>query len=177
MTRFLWSAVLIHTCPATTQKHLFYFTRPYLSCSQRPDQSHSPAGSDNDYQGQDYMPYLNFFKKTVDKAKIYSKNRYNKSQKCYDNQDGAQQCSGRLGIKRTIMTEDFASYKHKNRSSHPAGWARQVVFLLKATGRKPATYINPAVCRKPEQPKESKYRQEDKGRSNPLATRCTAEIF
>jgi hypothetical protein len=116
------------------------------------------------------MLNFNFGEKTADKTKIYSKNSYNKSQKRYDNQDRAQQCNGRLGIKRTIMTEDFASYKHKYRSSHPAGWARQVVFLLKATGSKPATYINPAVCRKPEQPEESKYRQEDKGRFNPLAT-------
>lgn len=175
--RFLWSAVLIHTCPATTQKHLFYFTRPYLSCSQRPGQCYGPACGDNDYQGQDYMLNLNFSKKTIKKTEIYSKNSYEKSQKRYNNHDRAQQCNGRLGIKRTIMTEDFASYKHKYRSSHPAGWARQVVFLLKATGSKPATYINPAICRKPEKSEESKHRQKYDRRSSPLATRCTAEIF
>ena len=61
-----------------------------MVCGQRPGQCYRPAGGDDDYQGQNYVSYFNFGEKTVDKPKIYAKNSYKQSQKCYDNQDKAQ---------------------------------------------------------------------------------------
>ena len=146
-----------------------------MASRQRPGQSYRPAGSNNNYQGQDYMFYFNFGKEPLDKTGIYPKNSYKESQKRHNDHDRAQKCNGRLCIKRTIMTKDFAPCKLIYRSGHSTSWTRQAVFFLKTTAvRREADSI---MCSQPQQSEESNHRQEKNGSSNSLATRCPAENF
>lgn len=146
-----------------------------MAFRQRPGQRYRPAGRNNNYQGQDYIPYFNFGKESADKTGIYSQNSYKESKKRCNNHDRAQKCNGRLGIKRTITTKDFAPCKLIYRSGHSTSRTRQAVFFLKATAvRRQADSI---MCSQAEQSEESNHRYKNNGRSNPLATRCPAENF
>ena len=146
-----------------------------MASRQRPGQSYRPAGSNNNYQGQDYMFYFNFGKESADKTGIYSQNSYKESKKRHNNHDRAQKCNGRLGIKRTITTKDFAPCKLIYRSGHSTGWTRQAVFFLKAAAvRRQAEFI---MRSQPQQSEEGNRCQEKNRSSNPLATRCPAKNF
>jgi hypothetical protein len=108
-------------------------------CRYCPGQCNRPACGYDNYQGQNHVPELYFFEKTLDKAKIYSENSDNECQECGDNHYRAQQTTGRLNIEGF---ENSALSEGKCRRSHSAGRARQAGPLLEAAETEPTAHID-----------------------------------
>ena len=123
-------------------------------CRHCSDQCYRPAGDYDYYQGQNHVSELDFFEKTLDKAKIYSENSDNKRQNCCDNHYRAQQPAGRLDIEGF---EDSATSEGKCRRSHSTAQTRQAGPLLEAAVAEPSAHIDLVMSRECKYAEEKNY--------------------
>ena len=147
-------------------------TNPLFSSSNCAGQCNRPASDDYYYQGQDHVSELDFFEKTLDKAKIYPENSDNERQYRCENHYTAQKTTGRLDIEGF---EDSALREGKRSGSHSAGRTRQTGPLLEAAVTEPSTHINFIMSHQCKYGEENNYPQANSCRNFPLAGRCPVE--
>jgi hypothetical protein len=161
-----------YQCPSVSKPAAGRAESPHLR--QCASQCYRPAGSDNNYEGQNYMSHLNLSKKTLQKRKMNANNSYEQAQNRCESHDAAEKCGGRLRIERR---PDSPLREGKHRRSHPARRARQPGFMLKPAVAKQQAQIQVVAPCHPEEREKGCYRYENNRRHNSLPRRSTVENF